>query len=50
LLTFLFLLSKFDTLNTGTITLKEFSQVLSEFDYNEEDIMAIFRKVVSTLI
>lgn len=36
---------EFDTLNTGTITLEEFSKALSSSDFSEEEIKAIFRKV-----
>ena len=41
---------EFDTLNTGTITLEEFREVLSHFQFEEKDLIEIFRKVVSQSI
>ncbi|CAB9509993.1 MAP kinase-activated protein kinase 2 (Fragment) [Seminavis robusta] len=36
---------EFDTLNSGTITLVEFKQALVRFNYSDEEIEKIFRKV-----
>ena len=36
---------KFDTLNTGTITLDEFKAALLRFNYSDEEIQEIYRKV-----